>query len=193
MPGRITETLNRWQDGDERALAELVPLVYGELRQLADAILRGERPGHTLQPTALVHEVYLRFTGLRESAFKDRGHFYGAAARAMRRILVDHARRRDAVKRGDGWTRVSLDDVPITGFDPSLDFVELDDALSKLAAVNGSAARVIELRCFTGLSVEEAARCLDVAPVTVKRHWRFGRAWLARALGGPPAPAAELS
>jgi RNA polymerase sigma-70 factor (ECF subfamily) len=148
MPGPVTGTLNRWKDGDDRALSELVPLVYAELRQLADGILREERRGHTLQPTALVHEVYLRFVGLRESSFQARGHFYGAAARAMRRVLVDHARRRDAVKRGSGWTRVSLDDVPVTGLDPALDFVELDDALSRLAEAHPPAARVAELRRF---------------------------------------------
>lgn len=182
MPGAVTELLARWAQGDHAAFDELVPVVYRELRDVAGRVLSHERAGHTLQPTALVNEAYLRLTGLRQASFTDRAHFFGAAANAMRRILVDHARRRDAVKRGDGWQRVSLDDVPVAGFDPVLDLVELDEALDRLAEVAPPAARVVELRCFAGLSVDETAAVTGVSPATVKRQWTFGRAWLHRQL-----------
>jgi RNA polymerase sigma factor (TIGR02999 family) len=174
----ITDLLSRWNAGDDDALARLVPLVYEDLRIVAAQALREERSGHTLQPTALVHEAYLRLRGVRSQKFRDRTHFYAAAARAMRRILVDHARRRGAVKRGQGWMRVSLDDVPALGFDLGLDLVGLDAALEDLTTVAPAAARVVELRCFAGLSVEETAAHTGASAATVKRHWAFARAWL---------------
>jgi RNA polymerase sigma factor (TIGR02999 family) len=178
----VTRLLVRWQGGEPGALAELMPLVYEELHQLASHYLRHERPDHTLQPTALVHEAYMRLTGLREADFHNRVHFFGAAAKAMRRILVDHARRRRAGKRPDQARRVDLDEASNVGIDLRLDLVALDDALARLAALAPQPAQVVELRCFGGLTVEECGAFLEVSPATVKRHWSFARAWLFRAL-----------
>jgi len=180
--GDITGLLQRWRDGDPQALDELTPLVYDELHQLAAPYMRRERPDHTLQPTALVHEAFMRLSGLREANFQNRVHFYGAAAHVMRRILVDHARRRGAAKRGHDNVTVPLDDAMTRGIDERLDLVALDDALQQLAAVAERPARVVELRFFGGLTVEETAAVLDIAPATVKRDWAFARAWLHRAL-----------
>jgi RNA polymerase sigma factor (TIGR02999 family) len=177
----ITRLLSRWSGGDSQALAELMPLVYAELRRLADSQMRRERVNHTLQPTALVHEAYLRLADHR-SGFQTRVHFYGAAAQAMRRILVDHARVRGAKKRGQGDTMVNLDEAVSIGIEPQLDVVALDQALDRLAAVAPRAAKVVELRFFGGLSVDETAAFLNVGSATVKRHWSFARAWLYRAL-----------
>ena len=180
--GDITRVLARWRKGDSRALDELTPLVYDELRDLAEHYMRLERGDHTLQPTALVHEAYLRLTGARRPRFENRVHFYGAAAQAMRRILVDHARRRLAQKRGEAPALVNLDEADTVGIDLRLDLVALDEALTSLAAIAARPARVVELRYFGGLSIDETAAVLDVAPATVKRHWAFARAWLYRAL-----------
>lgn len=180
--GDITRLLARWQKGDAGALAELTPLVYQELHDLASHYMRGERTDHTLQPTALVHEAYLRLTGLRAARFQNRVHFYGAAANVMRRILVDYSRRRGARKRGQGVSDVSLDQAAEIGIDLRLDFVSLDEALTALAAIAPTPSKVVELRYFGGLSVEETAAFLAVAPATVKRHWAFARAWLHRTL-----------
>lgn len=184
--GDITTLLARWRAGDASALDELTPLVYRELHDLADHYMRREHPEHTLQPTALVHEAYLRLTGVRSPKFENRVHFYGAAAQVMRRILVDHARRQRATKRGRGLAAVSLDDVTIAGSDAGFDLVALDEALSALATVAPRAARVVELRYFGGLSVAETGTLLDISEATVKRHWAFARAWLHRALAGQP-------
>ncbi len=181
----VTRLLARWHEGEPQALAELMPLVYQELHQLASHYLRHERSDHTLQPTALVNEAYLRLTGLREADFQNRVHFFGAAAQAMRRILVDHARRHRAVKRGDNARRVDLDEASALGIDVRTDLIALDEALTKLAAIAPEPAKVVEMRCFGGLTIEEAADFLGVAPVTVKRHWAFARAWLYRALTNP--------
>jgi RNA polymerase sigma-70 factor, ECF subfamily len=180
--GHITQLLARWRDGDAGAFEELTPLVYAELRQLAAHYMRNERSDHTLQPTALVHEAYLRLTGLREARFQNRVHFYGAAATAMRRILVDHARQRGAAKRGSGATVVSLDDAATVGIDLRQDLVGLDESLDRLAVVAPEPARVVELRYFGGLSVQETAAFLGIAPATVKRRWAIARAWLHREL-----------
>jgi RNA polymerase sigma factor (TIGR02999 family) len=180
--GQITQLLTRWRKGDAAAFEELTPLVYDELRELAGAYMRRERPDHTLQPTALVHEAYLRLAGVRSARFENRVHFYGAAARAMRRILVDHARQRGAAKRGHGLDPVSLDDVAVAGIDLRLDLVSLDRTLDRLAAIAPEPARVVELRYFGGLSVQETAAFLGIAPATVKRRWAFARAWLHREL-----------
>jgi RNA polymerase sigma factor (TIGR02999 family) len=188
--GDVTRWLDRWHEGDPAALEALMGLVYGELRVLAGGLLRDERTDHTLQPTALVHEAYLRLAGIREMRLENRRHFYGAAAQAMRRILVDYARRRKAAKRGgaDGQP-VSLETILEVAVDLRLDFEHLDDALEALAAVAPDKAKVAELRYFVGLSVEETAEVLGVSPATVKRHWTFARAWLYRALDGPgPTP-----
>jgi RNA polymerase sigma factor (TIGR02999 family) len=181
--GDVTRLLERWNNGDGEALKGLLGVVHDELRQLAGNLLRHERPNHTLQPTELVHEAYLRLAGLREMPFEGRRHFYGAAAQAMRRILVDHARHRNAGKRGGPEARqVPLEDVLNLPVDLRLDFVRLDDALVELAKVAPEKARVVELRYFAGLSIEETGDVLDIAPATVKRHWTFARAWLFRAL-----------
>lgn len=182
----VTQLLARWNNGDAGALAELMPLVYGELRRLADHFMGGERAGHTLQPTALVHEAYLRLAHVRDGQFNNRIHFYGAAAQAMRRILVDHARQLRAQKRGCNPSLVDLDAAVDAGIDPRHDLVALDDALVRLAAVAPQPARVVELRYFGGMSVEEVAGYLSVSAGTVKRHWAFARAWLHRALSAPP-------
>ncbi len=183
----ITELLDRWSRGDKDALSALVPLVYDELHKLAEHYLRQEAPGHTLQPTALVHEAYLRLSGLREIRLNNRTHFYGAAAGVMRRVLVDHARKRRAEKRGGGQRGVELDAALDTPVDLRLDLVVLDEALNELASFAPAKARVVELRYFGGLSVDETAELMGVSPATVKRHWTFARAWLLRALGGGAA------
>jgi RNA polymerase sigma factor (TIGR02999 family) len=184
----ITELLDRWHTGDAAAFELLVERVYAELRKIADGVLRGERAEHTLQPTALVHEAYLRLTGLRELKLQNRRHFYGAAAKAMRRILIDHARHRNARKRGGG----DVHHVPIdealdarATLDPGFDVERLDLALAALATVAPDKARIVELRYFAGLSVDETAALLEIAPATVKRHWAFARAWLYRELSEP--------
>jgi RNA polymerase sigma factor (TIGR02999 family) len=188
--GDVTTLLDRWNTGDLQAMQELLTLLYGELRQMADRALRHERDDHTLQPTALVHELYLRFSGLRDMRVESRRHFYGAAAEAMRRILVDHARMRRAQKRGGASAfKLSLDDVPegLLADGPALDVVRLDDALHALAKVAPDKVRVVELRYFAGLSVEETGVVLGLSPATVKRHWAFARAWLFREMSRTPA------
>jgi RNA polymerase sigma-70 factor, ECF subfamily len=179
----FTALLERWNSGNPEALKELLALVYPELRRLADDLLRHERADHTLQPTALVHEAYIRLTGLREMRLESRRHFYGAAAMAMRRILVDYARQRRAQKRGGvSAQRAPLEEALNAPVDLRLDFERLDEALEELAAIAPQKARVVELRYFTGLSIQDTAELLDIAPATVKRHWTFARAWLHRAL-----------
>jgi RNA polymerase sigma factor (TIGR02999 family) len=183
----VTELLDRWNAGDGGAMQELQVLVYAELRRMAGAALRDERPGHTLQPTALVHELYLRLAGLREMRVENRRHFYGAAAQAMRRILVDHARRRTAQKRGGAAARpVPLDEVPEAAFavGRAPDLERLDDALSALARVAPDKAQLVELRFFAGLSAEDTGALLGLSTATVGRHWAFARAWLYRYMTG---------
>ena len=181
--GDVTTLLDRWNHGDGDALKELLAVVHDELRRLAGSLLRHERANHTLQPTELVHEAYLRLAGLQEMPFDGRRHFYGAAAQAMRRILVDHARRRNADKRGGpDQVQVPLEEILNTPVDLRLDFVRVDEALTALAVLAPDKARVVELRYFGGLSVAETAGVMDIAPATVKRHWAFARAWLYRSL-----------
>jgi RNA polymerase sigma-70 factor, ECF subfamily len=181
--GDVTALLDRWNDGDSRALQELLAELYPELKKLADNLLRQERVNHTLQPTALVHEAYIRLTGLREMKLESRRHFYGAAAMAMRRILVDHARQRGAQKRGGAdLQRAPLEEALNAPVDLRLDFERLDEALEELAKIAPDKARLVELRYFAGLSIQETADVLEIAPATVKRHWNFARAWLFRAL-----------
>ena len=181
----VTTLLDRWNAGDEDALKELIGVVHGELRILAAGQLRRERPNHTLQPTALVHEAYLRLAGLREMPVTSRRHFYGVAAEAMRRILVDYARQRTAEKRGGSdVVHVPLETALNLPLDLRVDFVRVDEALSALRALAPEKARVVELRYFGGLSIEETAEAMELSPATVKRYWTFARAWLYRALGG---------
>jgi RNA polymerase sigma factor (TIGR02999 family) len=186
----LTGMLQAWAKGDLDARDRLLPIVYGELRKQAARQLRGERPGHTLQPTALVHEVYLKLAQPRRVPWESRAEFFAAAAQAMRRILVDHARKRAAVKRAGKWTRIALaDDVAFQG-QRELDLLALDDALDRLAELDPRHARIVELRFFGGLSVLEAASVLKISTATVKRDWSYARAWLHRQLenaGKPPA------
>jgi RNA polymerase sigma-70 factor, ECF subfamily len=180
--GDVTTLLDRWNAGDPEALKALIAEVYSELRRIAGHLLQQERADHTLQPTALVHEAYLRLTGLREMRIENRRHFYGAAAMAMRRILVDYARQRRAGKRGGDLQRAPLEEALNAPIDMRLDFERLDEALEQLAAFAPDKAKVVELRYFVGLSIQETSAVLEIAPATVKRHWTFARAWLFRAL-----------
>ena len=181
----VTELLDRWSKGDEKALDALVPLVYRELRQLAAHHLRRERSDHTLQPTALVNEAYLRLARESSTSFTNRSHFMGAAANVMRRVLVDHSRRHNAVKRGSGTPDLDLDRALDVGVDTRIDLLSLDQALTRLGESSPAPARVVELRYFGGLSIDETATVLGVAPATVSRHWAFARVWLYRELSGP--------
>lgn len=169
---------------DRQSLDSLLPLVYQELRRLAAGYLRRERPGYTLQPTALVNEAYLRLAKDRPDRWKNRAHFCAIAAHSMRQILIERARARDARKRGGSRARVTLDDALVADGGRSIDLVALDEALERLAALDPEQARLVELRFFGGLTVEETAEAMDISPATVKRHWTIARAWLARELEG---------
>ena len=169
---------------DRQSLDSLLPLVYQELRRLAAAYIRRERPGYTLQPTALVNEAYLRLLKDDPARWQNRAHFCAIAAHSMRQILIERARARDAQKRGGARARVTLDEALIAGGERSIDLVALDEALERLAAIDPEQARLVELRFFGGLTVEETADAMDISPATVKRHWTVARAWLARELKG---------
>ena len=176
----VTQLLLNWSNGDRDALEQLLPLVYRELHQLAARYLRRERSDHTLQATALVHEAYLKLIDQREVQWQNRAHFYGVAAQAMRRILVDHARTHMAAKRGSGGVKLSLDDneAAIVSDARAEEMVALDDALTRLAELDPQKSRIVELRFFSGLSVEETAEVLGVSAPTVKCQWRMAKAWL---------------
>jgi RNA polymerase sigma factor (TIGR02999 family) len=180
----ITHILKEWNAGDAQALDRLTPLVYEELRRQATRYVRQERPGHTLQATALIHEAYLRLVDAKDVNWQSRAHFFAIAANLMRRILVDHARRRDAEKRGGSAIRLTLDDAVAAAGENEVDLLAIDEALDRLAAIDTQQARVVELRFFSGLSVEETAAALGVSPKTVKRDWSVARAWLRREIGG---------
>jgi RNA polymerase sigma factor (TIGR02999 family) len=186
--GDVTRLLGAAGAGDRAALERLYLQVYDELRRLAEARLRRERPGHTLQPTALVNEVYLRLSP-DASGWENRRHFFGAAAQAMRRILVDHARQKLADKR-DGGARVTLADLDVQAPEENLDVVAVSDALDVLAQEDPRLSEVVSLRFFAGMSVEETASALDVSPITIKRDWAFARAWLCERIGVPGKPPA---
>jgi RNA polymerase sigma factor (TIGR02999 family) len=189
----VTRLLDAAAAGDRQAAADLLPLVYDELRKLAAARMAAEAPGNTLQPTALVHEAYLRLIAPAKGqvAFDSRGHFFAAAAEAMRRILVDAARRKQREKHGGDRMRIDLDVAAPAAPDLRHDLVALDAALTKLAVEDPQAARLVELRHFAGLSIAEAAQILDISPRTADRVWAFARAWLHRELTGTDAdPAA---
>jgi RNA polymerase sigma factor (TIGR02999 family) len=181
----ITRVLEATQGGDPAAAAELLPLVYDELRRLAAAKLAGESHGQTLQPTALVHEAYLRVVGATpEAAFDHRGHFFAAAAEAMRRILVEAARRKRAEKHGGGLNRHDAAELPIAAPEPDADLLALDEALDQLAARDPAKAELVKLRYFAGLTIEQAAAALDISAATAKRHWAYARAWLFERIKG---------
>jgi RNA polymerase sigma factor (TIGR02999 family) len=186
--GEITQLLQGWRDGDRKALDELLPIVYKQLRQLARFQLRHERSDHTLQSTALVHEAYVRLLGQNPPKWEGRSHFFAIAAQLMRQILVDHARRHRAGKRGGGAAQISLEDtallLPAKGKD--VDVVALDDALKTLARLDARKAQVVELRFFGGLTFDETAEVLGVSAITVSRDWSTARAWLHREMSSRP-------
>jgi len=175
---QITELLDRWTRGDNAALEELVPLVYQDLRRVARRSLAGQRVDHTLQSTALVHEAYLRLAGRDRAHWQNRQHFFAVAAQAMRRILVDHARKHRAAKRGGGSVKLALDDGIALPQQRELDLVALDDALRALATLDRRQSQVVELRFFGGLSIEDVSNVLGISPATVKREWATARSWL---------------
>ena len=177
-PQDVTRLLIQLTDGNRTVLDELLPLVYGELRSLAANYLRRERSAHTLQPTALVHEAYLRLVDQNQVRWQNRAHFFGVAAQMMRRILVDHARGHNAEKRGGEIHKLSLDENIDVTDERATDLISLDDALTALAAIDEQKSRIVELRFFGGLSVEETAEVLGVSAPTVKRQWRMAKAWL---------------
>ena len=177
----VSVLLQKWRAGDSAALDELVPVVYQELRRIARRHLQAERPNHTLQCTALVHEAYLRLAAQDSLQLENRAHFFGIAARLMRQILVDHARERQALKR-EGGLRVTLDDFSVTPQAGDPDLVALDDALAQLAELDARQAQIVELRFFAGLSIEDTATLLDISEATVKRDWTAARLWLYREL-----------
>ena len=182
QPQGVTLLLERWGAGDEGALEELLPLVHDELRRLAGAYLRRERQGHTLQPTALVNEAYLKLVDQRGARWQNRAQFFGVAAQLMRRILVDHARARKAEKRGGSRFAVTLGQADGAADSPQTDLLAVHEALDRLARLDPQQARVVELRFFGGLSIEEAAEVLGVGHATVEREWKMARAWLRREL-----------
>lgn len=182
-PGDITALLKAWSDGNQAALEKLTPIVYKELHRLAGRYMKGERPGHSLQTTALVNEAYMRLVDYKRMKWQNRAHFFAVSAQLIRRILVEHARRRN-LKRGAGFRHISLDEVAVTGSGRSSDLVALDDAMTALARMDPRKERVVEMRFFGGLSVEETAEVLKVSTVTVMRDWSTAKAWLYRELGG---------
>ena len=183
-PAEVTALLHAWTQGDERALDSLIPIVEAELRRIARVQMSREREGHTLQPTALVNEVFMRLVDADEIAWADRAHFFGISARLMRRILVDHARARGYKKRGGGAHRVTLDERLAVTPAANVDVIALDGALTKLAAIDARKCRVVEMRFFGGLTVDETATALAVSTDTVKRDWRLAKLWLLNELDG---------
>jgi RNA polymerase sigma-70 factor (ECF subfamily) len=175
--------LRAWSGGDPSALEKLTPMVYDELHRLARRYMRGERPGHSLQTTALVNEAYTRLVDYKRMQWQNRAHFFAVSAQLMRRILVDHARRHN-LKRGGGVPHVELDEAAVVGSADEMDLVALDDAMNALARIDPRKVRVVEMRFFGGLSVEETAEVLKISTVTVKRDWRAARTWLYRELTG---------
>lgn len=185
--GQITQLLHRWAEGDVRAFDEMVPIVYDELRALARTLLQQERKGHTLGSTALVHEAFLRLVDQTRTDWKCRAHFFGSAARAMRRVLMDHARARNTLKRGEGTDAVSLDMVEAF-IEPNVDLLALDRALDELSVFDPERAQLVEMRYFGGLSIEETAALMERSAASVKRDWTLARAWLYRRITGEAHP-----
>jgi RNA polymerase sigma-70 factor (ECF subfamily) len=181
-PQDVTELLLEWRQGDSAALDKLTPLVYDELRRIAHRYMQQERDGHTLQTTALVNEAYVRLVGQQRIEWQNRAHFFGVTAQVMRRVLIDHARRRGYTKRGGEAQQVPLEDAAVMSHGRAAELVALDEALEELAKLDPRKSRVVELRYFGGLSIEETAEVLKVSPMTVRRDWRAAKAWLYRAL-----------
>ena len=184
-PHDVTQLLKDWSGGDQAAADKLMPLVYEELRHLAHQYMRREKPGHTLQTSALVNEAYVRLVKQSEIQWESRAHFFGIAARLMRQILVDQARRRNFAKRGGGAIRVSLNDATAIAQEQSASVVALDEALKTLEQTDPRKSRIVELRFFGGMSIEETAEALNVSPGTVMREWTFARAWLRNEMSRP--------
>jgi RNA polymerase sigma factor (TIGR02999 family) len=182
----VTLLLKRLSEGDTSALHQLIPVVYGELRRLASSYMRHERPDHTLQTTALVHEAYLQLVDQDRAHWENRAQFFGVAAQLMRRILVDHARAHNAAKRGGVSSKFSLDEAMVMAKERSGDLLALEELLTRLAAIDPQQARVVELRFFAGLSVEETAQALAISDRTVKRDWAMAKAWIQREMRGSP-------
>ncbi len=178
--GQVTQLLAALSAGHREVLPELIPMVYGELRTIAGRFLRRERPDHTLDATALVHEAYLRLVDQRDVQWQHRAHFFGVAAQMMRRILVDHARKRAAAKRVDARGRVALETAFLPADKPPVDIIALDGALARLADFDPPQSRIVELRFFGGLTIEETAEVVGISPATVKREWTMAKAWLRR-------------
>lgn len=175
----VTELLIKLTDGNESVLDELLPLIYGELRILANKYLRRERSDHTLQPTALVHEAYLKLIDQKQVRWQNRAHFFGVAAQIMRRLLVDHARKHTADKRGGEFDKMQLEEsIVVVQGEKSIELLALDEALENLAKLDPQKSKIVELRYFGGLSVEETAEVMNVSPITIKRQWRMAKAWL---------------
>jgi RNA polymerase sigma factor (TIGR02999 family) len=183
-PGDVTRLLVAWSKGDRDALEDLIPVVYEELRRIAARYFRHERPGHTLQPTVLVHEAYLKMVDQDHARWQNRAQFFGVAAQLMRRILVDHARTHLAAKRGGGITPITLVDVAVTSPARGVDVIALDEALTRLTSLYPEQGRLVELRYFGGLTIEETGEAMGTSPATVKRQWTVARAWLLRDLEG---------
>src|SRR5438034_2731282 len=177
-PHRVTQLLAQWSRGDNAALAELTPLVYDELRRLAHHFMEGQRPDHTLQTTALVNEAYLRLADQTNPSWQNRAHFFAVAARAMRQIVVDYARSQQSQKRGGGLLRIELDEAAIVSPAESKEIVDLHEALERLATLDSRKAQVVELKYFGGLNYDEMAEVLKISSITVRRDWRFAKAWL---------------
>ena len=180
MRADVTRILQAVESGDQQAAEQLLPIVYDELRRLAESYLRNEPAGHTLQPTALVHEVYLRLFGRDGPDWESRAHFFNAAARAMRDILVEQARRHASLKRGGDRKRITLDEAALCIATQGGDLLALDEALHQLQQTDSTSAEIVMLRYFAGLTVPETARAMNVSPATIDRYWRYGRAWLRR-------------
>ena len=183
-PGDVTRLLVAWSKGDRDALEDLIPVVYGELRRIAGRYFRHERPGHTLQPTVLVHEAYLKLVDQDHARWENRAQFFGVAAQLMRRILVDHARTHLAAKRGGSMTPITLVDVAGASPPRGIDVIALDEALMRLTSLYPEQGRLVELRYFGGLTIEETGEAMGTSPATVKRQWTVARAWLLRDLKG---------
>lgn len=180
--GDVTQLLDDLSGGDQEAMDRLMPLVYDELRRLARAHLADERAGHTLQTTALVHEAYLKLVNLERTEWKNRAYFFAVASRAMRRLLIDYARRRKRQKRGGGWQRVTFDEALLVTDLSAEKLIVLDEALTRLAELDERQSRIVEYRFFGGLTIDEVADVMDISPATVKRDWSMARAWLYRVL-----------
>ena len=178
----VTQLLARWNSGDTSARDALVPLVYGELRKIARRCIAGQRSDHTLQPTALVHEAYLRLARHDSADWRDRVHFFAMAAQMMRQILVDHARKRASLKRGGNAVTVLVEDAQPASQEKNLDLIALDDAMKQLALLDPRQSQIVELRFFAGLSIEETAEVVNISPATTKREWATARLWLYRAM-----------